>query len=130
MEACGGARYWSRRLLELGYRVRLLPPQFVKPFVVGNKTGAKEADAIFAASRRASVRAVPVKPVAQQDAPLAPSIRQQWIQMRTALVTRAAMSLPSTDGCLARGLSCCVTNCRPCLPSSPGCVSASRTGTR
>lgn len=88
MEACGGAHYWGRRLLERGYRVRLIPPQFVKPFVVGNKTDANDADAIFEASRRCQVRPVPVKVIEQQDALLAHGTREQWIKARTALVNQ------------------------------------------
>lgn len=88
MEACGGAHYWGRRLVELGYRVRLIPPQFVKPFVVGNKTDANDADAIYEASRREKVRAVPVKGIEQQDALLTHATREQWIKVRTALVNQ------------------------------------------
>src|SRR5579859_5278738 len=88
MEACGGAHHWGRALLGLGYQVRLIAPQFVKPFVVGNKTDANDADAIFEASRRNKVRAVPVKRIEQQDALLVHSTREQWIKMRTALVNQ------------------------------------------
>lgn len=88
MEACGGAHHWGRQLQRLGYRVRMIAPQFVKPFVVGNKTDANDADAIYEASRRRSIRTVPVKSIAQQDALLMHSTREQWIKMRTALVNQ------------------------------------------
>lgn len=88
MEACGGAHHWGRQLLELGYRVLLIPPQFVKPFVVGNKTDANDADAIYEASRRPKVRPVWVKRIEQQDALLVHSTREQWVKMRTALVNQ------------------------------------------
>ena len=88
MEACGGAHHWSRQLLKLGYRVRMIPPQFVKPFVVGNKTDANDADAIYEASRRPSIRSVPVKRIDQQNALLAHATREQWIKMRTALINQ------------------------------------------
>jgi transposase len=88
MEACGGAHHWARQLLALGYRVRLIPPQFVKAFVVGNKTDANDADAIYEASRREKVRSVPIKRIGQQDALLSHSTREQWIKVRTALVNQ------------------------------------------
>jgi len=104
MEACGGAHYWGRRLLELGYRVRLIAPQFVKPFVVGNKTDANDADAIFEASRRAQVRPVPVKGVAQQDALLAHASREQWVKVRTALVNQVRGELAERGIVFGKGI--------------------------
>lgn len=88
MEACSGAHHWGRRLTEQGYQVRLIPPQFVKPFVVGNKTDANDADGIFEASRRTQVRPVPVKTIEQQDALLVHGTREQWVKTRTALVNQ------------------------------------------
>lgn len=88
MEACGGAHHWGRRLLALGYRVRLIPAQFVTPFVIGNKTDRNDADAIYEASQRPKVRSVPVKRIEQQDALLVHATREQWVKMRTALVNQ------------------------------------------
>jgi len=105
MEACGGAHFWGRRLREMGYRVRLLPAQFVKPFVVGNKTDANDADAIFEASRRSSIRAVPVKRIAQQDALLAHATREQWIKMRTALVNQIRGELAERGVVFGKGIA-------------------------
>jgi transposase len=105
MEACGGAHYWGRRLLDLGYRVRLIPAQFVKPFVVGNKTDANDADAIFDASRRSSIRPVPVKRIEQQDALLAHATREQWIKMRTALVNQIRGELAERGIVFGKGIA-------------------------
>ncbi|MBI5462032.1 MAG: IS110 family transposase [Gammaproteobacteria bacterium] len=88
MEACGSAHYWGRYLEGLGYRVRLIAAQHVKPFVVGNKTDANDADAIYAASRRADLRAVPLKSTAQQDALLVHATRERLVKARTALVNQ------------------------------------------
>jgi len=52
MEACGGAHYWGRRLTELGHTVKLISPQFVKPYVKTNKNDAADAEAICEAVRR------------------------------------------------------------------------------
>jgi transposase len=88
MEACASAHYWGRRLLGLGYRVRLIPAQHVRAYVLGNKTDANDADAIYAVSRRKDIRAVPVKTVAQQDALLVHSTRERLIVARTALINQ------------------------------------------
>ncbi len=88
MEACGSAHYWGRYLESLGYRVRLIAAQHVKPFVVGNKTDANDADAIYEASRRAGVRPVSIKSIAQQDALLVHAQRERLVKARTALVNQ------------------------------------------
>lgn len=86
MEACAGAHDWGRQLIQRGFNVRLIPPQFVTPLRIGNKTDPNDTDAIFEASDRPKVRPVPVKSVAQQDALLAHSTREQWMGFRTALM--------------------------------------------
>jgi transposase len=63
MEACGGAHYWARQLMGLGHTVKLMAPQFVKPYVKTNKNDARDAEAICEAVTRPSMRFVPVKDV-------------------------------------------------------------------
>jgi transposase len=111
MEACGTAHYWGRRLQILGYRVRLLPAQHVKPFVMGNKHDANDADAIYEASRRPKLRPVLVKSVQQQDSLLLHSARERLIKARTALVNQLRAELAERGivfdrkpGVLRRGL--------------------------
>ena len=58
MEACGGAHQWARLLQSKGYRVRLIAPQFVKPYVKSNKTDANDAQAVCEAMSRPSMRYV------------------------------------------------------------------------
>ena len=67
MEACGSAHHWARLLQSKGYRVKLIAPQFVKPYVKTNKTDANDAEAICEAMSRPSMRFVAVKTVEQQD---------------------------------------------------------------
>lgn len=88
MEACASAHYWARRLLGLGYRVRLIPAQHVRAYVLGNKTDANDADAIYAVSRRTDIRPVQVKTVAQQDALLVHTTRERLVAARTALINQ------------------------------------------
>lgn len=78
MEATGSAHHWGRVLQARGVRVKLLPPQHVKAMLIGNKTDANDADAIFEASLRPKVKAVPVK-TAEQQAVLAEHRRREGL---------------------------------------------------
>ena len=66
MEACGSAHHWARRLQALGHTVKLMAPQFVKPYVKTNKNDAADAEAICEAVARPNMRFVPIKNVEQQ----------------------------------------------------------------
>lgn len=66
MEACGGAHHWGRQIGALGHRVKLMPPQYVKAFVAGNKTDRNDARAICEAALRPAIPEVAVKSEAQQ----------------------------------------------------------------
>ena len=67
MEACASAHYWARELRALGHEVRLIPAQYVKAYLRGNKNDYNDARAIAEAASRADIRAVGVKTVQQQD---------------------------------------------------------------
>ena len=84
MEACSGAHHWARELQSRGYTVKLMPPQFVKPYVKSNKNDARDAEAICEAMSRPSMRFVTVKTVAQQDIQATHRIRAELITQRTA----------------------------------------------
>ena len=66
MEACGSAHYWARKLEKLGHSVKLMAPQFVKPYVKTNKNDAADAEAICEAVSRPNMRFVPIKNGEQQ----------------------------------------------------------------
>lgn len=66
MEACAGAHYWGRQIGQLGHQVKLIPPQYVKPFVKGNKTDRNDAQAICEAALRPQMPQVAVKSEEQQ----------------------------------------------------------------
>ena len=85
MEACGGSNYWAREIEKLGHEVRLIPAQFVKPFVKSNKNDAADAEAICEAMSRPSMRFVAIKSVEQQDIQSLHRIRSRLIKSRTAL---------------------------------------------
>lgn len=67
MEACTGAHHWSRELMKKGYQVKMIAPQFVRPYVKSNKNDANDAEAICEAMNRPHMRFVKVKTVEQQD---------------------------------------------------------------
>jgi transposase len=84
MEACAGAHHWGRQLQARGYTVKLIPPQFVKPYVKSNKSDAKDAEAICEAMSRPNMRFVTVKRVEQQDIQATHRIRAELMTQRTA----------------------------------------------
>ena len=67
MEACASAHYWAREIQALGHEVRLIPPQYVRPFVKTNKNDAADAEAICEAVTRPTMRFAPAKSAEQQS---------------------------------------------------------------
>jgi transposase len=84
MEACGGAHHWARQLQKRGFTVKLIAPQFVKPYVKSNKNDANDAEAICEAMSRPSMRYVAVKSVDQQDLQAIHRIRAELVSQRSA----------------------------------------------
>lgn len=86
MEACGGAHYWARELIKLGHEVRLIAPQFVKPYVKSGKNDANDAEAICEAASRPTMRFVAIKMAEQQAGQALHRVRSRQVGARTALV--------------------------------------------
>ncbi len=84
MEACGSAHYWARKLQAHGHTVKLMAPQYVKPYVKTNKNDAADAEAICEAVTRPTMRFVPIKSVEQQAVLALHSARQGFVKARTA----------------------------------------------
>ena len=84
MEACGGAHHWARSLQRYGHTVRLMAPQFVKPYVKTNKNDAADAEAICEAVARPNMRFVAIKSVEQQSVLAVHRVRQGFVKARTA----------------------------------------------
>lgn len=84
MECCTGAHHWARQLQARDFRVKLIAPQFVKPYVKSNKNDANDAEAICEAMSRPSMRFVAVKTIEQQDIQATHRIRAELIKQRTA----------------------------------------------
>ena len=84
IEACGSAHHWARQLEALGHTVKLIAPQFVKPYVKSNKNDIADAEAICEAVGRPSMRFVPIKTIDQQAVLSLHRARQGFIKARTA----------------------------------------------
>jgi transposase len=88
MEACGSAHFWARKFTELGHTVKLMAPQFVKPYVKTNKNDAADAEAICEAVGRENMRFVPIKNAEQQALLALHRARQGFVGARTAQVNQ------------------------------------------
>lgn len=84
MEACGSSHHWARKLGEFGHTVKLMSPQFVKPYVKTNKNDMADAEAICEAVNRPNMRFVPIKNVEQQAILSIHRARQGFVKARTA----------------------------------------------
>jgi transposase len=84
MEACTGAHHWARLLQAKGFHVKLIAPQFVKPYVKSNKNDANDAEAICEAMSRPGMRFVTVKTVEQQEIQAVHRVRSELVGQRTA----------------------------------------------
>ena len=85
METCASANYWARELIALGHEVRLMPPQYVKPYVKRSKNDASDAEAICEAVTRPSMRFVGVKSTEQQSVLVLHRTRLVLTRQRTQL---------------------------------------------
>jgi transposase len=90
MEACSGAHFLGRALREQGHEVRLMPAQYVKPYVQTNKSDYLDAEAIAEAVQRPRMRFVPIKTEEQLDLQALHRVRERWVMRRTAVESRNA----------------------------------------
>ena len=93
IEACGGAHYWARRFSEHGHQVKMMSPQFVKPYRKSDKNDRNDAEAICEAVTRPSMRFVAVTSVEQQDMLTLHRVREGLMKERVALINRIRGSL-------------------------------------
>jgi transposase len=111
IEACASAHHWARELSRLGHEVKLMPAQFVKPYLKTNKNDARDAEAICEAVRRPNMRFVAIKTVAQQELLMLHRVRQRLVVERTAkanqlrgLLAEFGIVLPQGFSALERGV--------------------------
>jgi transposase len=105
MEACGGSHYWARRFRAPGHAVKLMAPQFVKPYVKSNKNDSRDAEAIAEAVTRPTMRFVPIKDVAQHDSQALHRVRERLMGARTALVNEVHGLLQEDGMVLPKGVA-------------------------
>ncbi len=103
MESCATSHYWGRRFQSQGYTVKLIAPQFVKPYVKSHKNDRADAEAIAEAASRASMRYVEIKTAEQQSLQFVHRIRTRLIGNRTALMNEARAILSEFGYITAKG---------------------------
>lgn len=104
MEACASAHHWGRKLQEMGHTVKLMAPQFVKPYVKSNKNDAADAEAICEAVARPSMRFVPLKNTDQQSILAVHRARQGFVKARTAQANQIRGLLAEFGIVLSQGI--------------------------
>ncbi len=104
MEACASAHFWGREFEKFGHEVRLISPQFVKPYVKSNKNDAADAEAICEAITRPHMRFVPIKSIEQQDIQALHRVRQRLVRSRTALANEVRGLLQEYGIVLPKGI--------------------------
>jgi transposase len=105
VEACGGANYWVRQFEKHGHTVKMMPPQYVKPYVKTNKNDFNDAEAICEAVGRPNMHFVPKKSIDQQDIQMLHRIRQRLVASRTQIVNEARGLLCEYGIIIAKGVS-------------------------
>ena len=111
MEACGGAHFLGRALREQGHEVRLIPAQYVKPYVKTNKSDYIDAEAIAEAVSRPTMRFVPIKTDDQLDLQSLHRVRERWVMRRTGLSTRFAACCSNVGSLCARDGAMSMRHC-------------------
>ncbi|WP_321532886.1 IS110 family transposase [uncultured Desulfuromonas sp.] len=111
MEACAGCHYWARKLKEMGHDVKVIPPQYVKPYLRGNKNDYNDACAIAEAATRPTMPTVAVKTVQQQEMQALHRLRSRMVKERTALgnslrglLAEFGLIIPQGVSALRRGI--------------------------
>ena len=111
MEACSGAHHWARELRSRGFEVKLIPPQYVRPYVKSQKNDATDAEAICEAMSRPGMRYVAAKSIEQQDIQAIHRVRSSVVGQRTAqgnqirgLVAEYGLVAPQQLGSLRKAI--------------------------
>jgi transposase len=105
MEACGGSHHWYRTFSALGLEVKLICPEYVKPFVKGQKNDRNDAEGIATAAMQKNMRFVPPKTLEQQDIQSLLRIRERLVHNRTQLINEVRGLLQEYGITLNRGVN-------------------------
>lgn len=117
MEACSGCHYLARKFEGFGHTVKILPPQYVRPFVFTNKDDEADCQAIVEASTKKKIHPVPVKTQEQQDIQGIHTLRQRYIKLKTAhsnairgMLFEYGIVIPKGDQVLMKKRQCILEN--------------------
>jgi transposase len=116
MEASCGAHHLSRRLESQGHEVRLIPAQFVRPFVKSQTNDYVDAEAIAEAVQRPTMRFVPIKTEDELDLQALHRVRDRLIFRRTSVINQLRAFLLERGVVVHTGRAYCARGCRPCWP--------------
>ena len=120
MEACCGAHHLGRQFGEIGHAVRLMPPEYVKPYVKSHKNDDRDAEAIAEAASRPTMRFVPIKAQEQLDIQTLHRVRERLVGARTALVNQLRGILFDRGIIILKGRPRLDRWLRDELPAAPG----------
>jgi transposase len=104
IEACGSAHYWARKFKDMGHTVKMMSPQYVKPYIKSNKNDENDAEGIAEAVSRPNMKFVPIKTIEQQDMLLLHRVRELAIKERTAHSNQIRGLLSEYGVVIAKGL--------------------------
>lgn len=96
LEACPGAHFWGRLLRRMGHEARLIPSQYVRPYVKTNKNDAADAEAICEAVTRPTMRFLLIKEEMQQEILVIHRVREMLIRQGRSLSMRSAVTCRSS----------------------------------
>ncbi|MCA0403259.1 MAG: IS110 family transposase [Proteobacteria bacterium] len=105
IEASSGAHYWARLFTSMGHRVKMMAPQFVKPYVMSNKNDKNDAKGIAEAVTRPSMKFVPIKTIDQQEVLLLHRARELCVKNRTSQSNQIRGLLAEFGVIINKGLS-------------------------
>lgn len=105
MEACGGSNYWARKFINQGHQVRLVPAQYVKPFVKSQKNDRNDALAITEAAARPTMHFAAVKQVWQQDIQSLHRVRSRLVRNTTEIRNQVRGLLAEYGVVISQGVS-------------------------
>ena len=112
LEACATSHYWAREIEKCGHKVKLIPPQHVKAFLIGNKNDYNDALAIAIAAKQPHIKSVGIKTMTQQDNQAQHKARQLAVRQRTALCNQIRGLIAEYGIVLSQG----VNNIRKNIP--------------
>lgn len=121
LKACAGSHNWGRKFSAMGHRLKLIPPQYVKPFVKRGKNDRNDAEAISEAASRPNMRTVPVKTVDEQAATIVVKHREMLVGQRTQAVNAlrghaAEFGIVAAKDCGNVEALVCVLTSQPAIP--------------